>query len=404
VTEWQRVRADEAFSIKIGRQRSPERATGPNMTPYLRSANVGNGQLDLDDVKQMDFSPEERGRFQLQRGDVLVSEGSASHQAVGMASAWNEELPGDMCFQNTLLRYRSIPGVSEKGFALQWCRWAFESGAFRDAASGTNILHIGATRAAAMRVLLPPLPVQRRIVDVMAAVDEHVRSLAIAAGNLADVLAVHLASTYREFMDTTAATRLGDVLTEVKRPVAVEPSASYNQIGIRSHGRGVFVKEPVTGVDLGSKKVYWVEPGDLVINIVFAWEGAIAVVPPGLSGYCASHRFPTYQRTDGGDVAFFRYFFSTQDGVSLLGDCSPGGAGRNRTLNRRRLLDSAVYLPEPAVQLHAIAEFRALEAARGELTSELDHLRSFRSALLAGLLNREVEIPETYDSFLEKVS
>jgi hypothetical protein len=374
------------------------------MTPYLRSANVGNGKLNLDDVKQMDFTPEERQRFRLQRGDVLVSEGSASHQAVGMASAWNEELPGDVCFQNTLLRYRSVAGVSDIGFALQWCRWAFESGAFRDTASGTNILHIGSTRAGAMRVLLPPLPTQRRIVDVMAAVDEHVRSLATDVENLAGVLALHLASTYREFMDTTPATRLGDVLTEVKRPVIVEPSALYKQIGIRSHGRGVFTKEPVTGEGLGSKKVYWVEPGDLVINIVFAWEGAVAIVPTGISGHCASHRFPTYQRADGGDVDFFRYYFSTLDGVSLLGECSPGGAGRNRTLNRKRLLDSPVHLPEPAIQLRVIAEFRALEAALTAFKGELDHLRSFRSALLAALLNREIEIPESYDAPLEKVS
>ncbi|MFF0266823.1 restriction endonuclease subunit S [Kribbella sp. NPDC004536] len=374
------------------------------MTPYLRSANVGNGHLALDDVKQMDFTPEERQRFRLQRGDVLVSEGSASHHAVGMASAWNEELRGDVCFQNTLLRYRSVPGVSDIGFALQWCRWAFESGAFRDAASGTNILHIGSTRARAMQVLLPPLRTQRRIVDVMAAVDEHVRSLTTEVENLAGVRAVHLASTYREFSETTPAIRLGDVLTEVKRPVVVEPSALYKQIGIRSHGRGVFTKEPVTGEGLGSKKVYWVEPGDLVINIVFAWEGAVAIVPTGVHGHCASHRFPTYQRADGGDVDFFRYYFSTQDGLSLLGDCSPGGAGRNRTLNRTRLLDSPVYLPEPAIQLRVIAEFRALEAALTALKGELNRLRSFRSVLLEALLNRDIEIPESYDALLEKVA
>ena len=44
--------------VRLGRQRSPKRATGPHMRPYLRAANVTWDGLDLSDVKEMDFSPE----------------------------------------------------------------------------------------------------------------------------------------------------------------------------------------------------------------------------------------------------------------------------------------------------------------------------------------------------------
>lgn len=159
------TRGDKAFDILMGRQRSPQRATGPNMTNYLRSANVGDGRIDLLDLLQMDFDPAEQGRFGLAPGDVLVSEGSASDHAVGMASVWRGESPGVTCFQNTLLRYRAIKDVSSPGFAAHWCAWAFQSGAFRDAASGTNIKHIGSTRASAMPVCLPNFDEQQRIVE-----------------------------------------------------------------------------------------------------------------------------------------------------------------------------------------------------------------------------------------------
>lgn len=159
------TRGDKAFDILMGRQRSPQRATGPNMTNYLRSANVGDGRIDLSDVLQMDFDPAEQRRFGLAPGDVLVSEGSASEHAVGMASVWRGELPGVTCFQNTLLRYRAIKDVSSPGFAAHWCAWAFQSGGFRGAASGTNIKHIGSTRASAMPVRLPSLDEQHRIVE-----------------------------------------------------------------------------------------------------------------------------------------------------------------------------------------------------------------------------------------------
>ncbi|MFJ8040505.1 restriction endonuclease subunit S [Kitasatospora sp. NPDC096147] len=166
------VRADEAFSITMGRQRSPQRATGPHMTPYLRSANVGYGTLELSDVLEMDFNPAERENFALRWGDVLVSEGSASESAVGMPAMWRDEIAGPICFQNTLLRYRAVEGVSIPEFVKHWCLWAYESGQFSEVAGGTNIKHIGSKRAVRMGVRLPSLDEQERITARLDAVSE----------------------------------------------------------------------------------------------------------------------------------------------------------------------------------------------------------------------------------------
>jgi type I restriction enzyme S subunit len=150
-----RVRADRAFSITIGRQRSPRHVEGDNIVPYLRSANVTNVGIDVTDVKNMNFTPDEQAKFALKAGDVLVSEASASPGAVGIPAVWHGELPGVVCFQNTLLRFRAVDGVTLPGFVEQWCRWAFETGKFLVAASGTNIRHIGVGGAASMSVCLP---------------------------------------------------------------------------------------------------------------------------------------------------------------------------------------------------------------------------------------------------------
>jgi type I restriction enzyme S subunit len=40
----------------------------------------------------------------------------------------------------------------------------------------------------------------------------------------------------------------------------------------------------MTGLDIGSKKVFYIEPGDFVLNIVFAWEGAVAVTSDAEAG------------------------------------------------------------------------------------------------------------------------
>ncbi|MCT1641145.1 hypothetical protein [Dietzia cinnamea] len=179
------VRADEAFEIRLGRQRSPERATGPSMTPYLRSANVGYDELRMDDVLSMDFTPTERERYQLEDGDVLVSEGSASPTAVGMPAVWHGEIEGPVCFQNTLLRFRSVAGVTTPEFVRHWCLWAFEAGKFRDAAGeAPGVRHIGFKRASAMRVRLPDLGRQSEVAAILGPMSDAVASLRTEAERL----------------------------------------------------------------------------------------------------------------------------------------------------------------------------------------------------------------------------
>lgn len=171
-TEHEAVAASEAFEITIGRQRSPRHQEGQHITPYLRSANVTAGGIDVSDVKVMNFEPREQAKFALEPGDVLVSEASASASAVGMPSVWNGELLGVVCFQNTLLRFRAVEGKSLPGFVEQWCRWAFETGRFLAAASGTNIRHVGVRGASSMAVRLPSIERQGEFLRWIAAVAE----------------------------------------------------------------------------------------------------------------------------------------------------------------------------------------------------------------------------------------
>jgi type I restriction enzyme S subunit len=139
---------------------------------------------------------------------------------------------------------------------------------------------------------------------------------------------------------------LGEVLRHVPRPITPKLDTPYREIGIRSHGRGIFHKSPVTAADIGAKRVFGIDPGDFVLNIVFAWEGAVAVVSDAETGMIASHRFPTFLPDPLRlDVRYLVLYFRTRSGLDLLGRVSPGGAGRNRTLSRTAFLEQPIPLP-----------------------------------------------------------
>lgn len=253
---------------------------------------------------------------------------------------------------------------------------------------------------AAFTMPTPPLAEQSRIIDLLQSVDGALASAEVCAGE-----ALRGLSALREVLTTGSESVLvGDVLEELRRPVDLDATENYTEIGVRSHGRGVFLKEPVAGDGFGTKKVFWMTPGALVFNIVFAWEGAVALLGDDAEGLIASHRFPNYTSTLDSGVDFMAEFFKTKAGVQLLADCSPGGAGRNRTLNRGRLLGSTVLVP-PAEEWPTVVDTLRAATARWEsAVAYVESLRNLRSNLLTVLLSGEHEIPESYDELMETVA
>lgn len=147
--------------VRLGRQRSPKRATGPNMRPYLRAANVTWDGLDLSDVKEMDFNPREFEIYRLMPGDIVLNEASGSPDEVGKPAIWSGQIDS-CCFQNTLIRFRAYPSVVP--FLFYHLMSDARSGNLGRAARGVGIHHLGAGRAASWTVAIPPMEEQHRIV------------------------------------------------------------------------------------------------------------------------------------------------------------------------------------------------------------------------------------------------
>ena len=163
-SHWPKVALSEIAEVRLGRQRSPTRATGPNMRPYMRAANVTWNGISLHDVKQMDFTPQEFETYALRRGDLLLSEASGTASEVGKPAVWNDEVP-DCCFQNTLIRVRA-PESLVPFLHLHLYKDAL-TGAFATAARGVGIHHLGAKTLANWQVDLPPADQRRRIVGTV---------------------------------------------------------------------------------------------------------------------------------------------------------------------------------------------------------------------------------------------
>jgi type I restriction enzyme S subunit len=156
---------------------------------------------------------------------------------------------------------------------------------------------------------------------------------------------------------------LGELLRLERRRVQVEPEKLYQEIGIYCFGRGIFHKVPRTGFEVGDKDLFLMKQGDFILQVTFAWEGAIAIVSAAEDGMYGSTRYPTFRVDESRCVPqFLLNYFKTEQGRQQLVKICPGSAGRNRVLSIKRIPEVLVPLPSLAEQRRVVARIEALDA------------------------------------------
>ncbi|AZF55116.1 Type I restriction-modification system, specificity subunit S [Pseudomonas sp. R4-34-07] len=171
---WPMKSLDEISDIKGGRQRSPAHMTGENILPYLRPANVKRGKINLADVLEMNFTPEEQLVFKLEVGDIILVEGGESGD-VGDSAFYN--LPENHCYQNTLIRVRAKKELVDPRCLYWLLTYLHRSGGFLAIAAGTKIKHIGTKNTAKLKVPFPPELELKKICSALDALETYLYEL-----------------------------------------------------------------------------------------------------------------------------------------------------------------------------------------------------------------------------------
>jgi len=319
---------------------------------------------------------------EIRGGDILFAGSGETAEEIGKAVAYigNEKAfaGGDVIILSTI-----------KEVNAEFLSYALETDLSkkqkRVLGQGNSVVHIYPSDLSKVKIPLPPLPEQLTIANVLFWMDTAIiqNNQLIAQKELQKKwLMQNLLSGRRRIKkyvknNLCQKTNLGElpvdwklktllsILNPVRKSLVPEQAEMYQQIGIRSHTKGIFYKEKVSGADLGDKSVFWIEPNCFIVNIVFAWEHAIAKTTENEFGMIASHRFPMFKPKEGVmDLDYLLYYFKSLRGKHLLGLASPGGAGRNKTLGQSEFVKLQIPVPSLNEQI-AIAQ--VLQAADKEI-------------------------------------
>lgn len=217
---------------------------------------------------------------------------------------------------------------------------------------------------------------------------EEARTLAAERDTELDTL---LQALYGRMIEGVDWKPLKEVASLVRRSVKTESDGHYEEMGIRSFGKGTFQKPVLTGRQIGNKRIYTIHKGDLVFNNVFAWEKAIAVAKADDHGRVGSHRFITYVPLKGQATSeFLCYHFLSERGIEDIRAASPGSAGRNRTLGLKKLENILVPVPEYDEQQRFAQIVKSRQLIQSENVDIGEGLKIFQPALLAKAFRGEL--------------
>jgi len=173
---WKKTALDHVAEVQTGIAKGKPINGAAVTVPYLRVANVQDGHVDLSVMKEISLKPSEVDRYSLRKGDVLFTEGG-DFDKLGRGTVWNGEI--EPCLhQNHVFAVRPKPDRLLPEFlafqaASQYGRRYFQL----SSKQSTNLASINSTQLKQFPVLLPPIPEQRKIAEILRTWDEAIAKL-----------------------------------------------------------------------------------------------------------------------------------------------------------------------------------------------------------------------------------
>ncbi len=260
------------------------------------------------------------------------------------------------------------------------------------------------------RLPIPSTPEQRRIVDVMEAVDAQVDALDAEKRKAASLLAL-VRNAYPEGAECA----LSSVVSRIQGGKSVQTSDEKPQPGepavlkLSAIQLGAFVASEAKRLDdlTGYTDAHRVAEGDLLITRAsgsFDRVGYAAIarnVAP--QTYLPDLIWRIQTNPEVCTATFLAHLLCSPSVRSMI-TASARGTASMRKINKALLGSLRLSIPSLQEQSKYVRHCDAVASAVDALDLELADLHAFRSALLAALLNQEIEIPESYDALLEEVS
>ena len=368
--------------------------------PVIKMGNIGRGDIKIDKLQYIPLNISFNENDILSEGDLLLNTRNTL-DLVGKVAIWRNEIPLAVYNSNLMRMKFNNKFVYSNYYLNYYFNSSYSLKQLKGFAIGTtSVAAIYDRDLMSFKLILPTLDEQRIITIILNTWDKAIRNtqklIELKEKRKKSLMPKLLSGKKRikGFNDKWKTTPLEKILVPTLRPVN-KPDEHFLALGIRSHGKGTFLKHDFDPQKIDMETLYKVKDGDLIVNITFAWEGAIAIVKKEDEGALVSHRFPTYTfNNKTGIVDFFRYVIIQPRFKYLLELISPGGAGRNRVLSKKDFLKLEVKIPSVDEQISIATIILSADKEIKLLKQKLESLKQQKKGLMQVLLTGKIRVKE----------
>ncbi|CNG57166.1 restriction endonuclease subunit S [Yersinia similis] len=168
---WKKVPLKTIAEVRSGVAKGKSGLKDPITVQYLRVANVQDGHINLNDVKDIQIERHQLERYSLKFGDVLMNEGG-DFDKLGRGDVWQAQIKPCL-HQNHVFAVRPIPQEMDSFYLAALAASSYGKKYFLSCAKrSTNLASINSTQLKEFPVLVPPLPEQKKIAKILSAWDK----------------------------------------------------------------------------------------------------------------------------------------------------------------------------------------------------------------------------------------
>lgn len=139
--------------------------TALNGSPVLRLTALRGGSIDLAERKFGDWTGHDPAKYQVKKGDILLSRGNGSRSLVGRAGVVQEQ-PDTVAFPDTMIRLTPDPATLDSDFLVTiWNSPLVRGQIEKQARTTAGIYKINQAMVSSFEIPLPPLCEQIRIMQ-----------------------------------------------------------------------------------------------------------------------------------------------------------------------------------------------------------------------------------------------
>lgn len=154
---WEWTTFDDIADSSLGKMLDKKKKEGIPLH-YLRNINVRWGYFDLSDLLEMPFKAEEKDRYSIRKGDLVICEGGEP----GRCAIWDNDT--DIMYQKALHRMRPFYGILNQYLSFVLMQYS-NSGYLEKYYTGSTIKHLTGESLSSIPVPIPSYHEQLQIVS-----------------------------------------------------------------------------------------------------------------------------------------------------------------------------------------------------------------------------------------------